>query len=158
MNNLKKAKKALFLENFGKVIYSSETAKEKLEIPYRKLSAWDKKGVLPSQKKYGEKGWRTFSFYDLFIIQLVLLLRDKNIPISNIKEVYFNISNENEIVNVINDSLCIGEKMYFATDLNGRYSILPENDIDKILEMCRTSLIIFNLNKIFQELKEKLKS
>jgi len=166
MNSLEKGKKALLLveakkwllsEKSKKTIYSSEIVKKICDIPYRRLSDWDRKDILPHQEREGVEGWRTFSFCDIFIIKIVSLLRNNGYSVGNIQNIYNWLSMHEKADSVVNNALHSNKNMYIATDMKTKHEVLTKNDFDKIPELCESSLFMFSLNSIFEELFKKMK-
>lgn len=154
-NNIETAKTALALQNFKDNIFSTETTRKVCKIPYKKLSDWDRKGILPHQKREVAEGWRTFDFNDLLMIKIILFLRENGAAVHNIKKFNKWFDDKKRISDIIHN--VTREDLYIATNLTDKHLTLSRDSInDRIVELAETSVFIFKLNHLFEDLLSDL--
>jgi|SRR3989344_7427371 len=153
-NNLEKAKRALRLNKFGDAIFPTETAIKVCHMPYRRFSDWDRKGVLPHQKRGSIEGWRTFSFHDLLVIKAIALLRENGVPVLKIKKMYDWLNGKEGITGLVKHVL--REDIYIATDLKDAPIVLLEKDFGDAVRLAQPLMLAFKLRPILDELLKDL--
>lgn len=158
INNLNRAKatiKAPELQKFKENIFPVELTAEICGVPIRTLSNWDSKDVLPHQEGKN-KPWKSFTLQDIFLIKTIVLLRDKNISMKEIKNICAWIKKDHDI----HDLMCqlVIEDVYLATDLQNSHLLLSkENFCRYAMKFADTSLFSIKLNPVVNELVDKLR-
>ncbi len=155
----KKNRKPDFLIKTGNGVFAGEFKANtnairrivKFNITRDKLSEWDDKGVLPSQKR-GD-GWRVYNGFDLLCIKIIADLRESGISIQKLKLQNW-LKNNVKIRNLI--SWHNQGDLYFCTDFGNKFVILQREELfQKLFKFDNKPMLLLKINPIIKELEKK---
>lgn len=124
------------------------------KIKRRISSDWNRKGILPHQKKGKKLSWNKFNIEDIFLINIAIELRKYNITIEKIKKIQKWIKEKNNIQEIIEK----GSKqwMYLLTDLEKNNKIIEDKDLDFNTRGLPGLIIIINLVHVINKTTQKI--
>jgi DNA-binding transcriptional MerR regulator len=129
---------------------SSEKARKAANISYRQISEWDRRGMLPHQKREDEKDWRKFTGTDVIVLSIISKLKERGIPITRLKNLFDWLKTEKFLNFLFRYIFQFKSKMYLVTDLED-FWVLPDEDVEiHVLAFSEKPMIVLFLNPIVE--------
>lgn len=134
----------------------ARTAKKISNISYRQINDWDKKGLLPHQKRGAIEDWRRFTVGDVIILTIYSLLRTQGISVPKLKRLYDWTNQEKWLSSLFRNIFVFRSEMYLCTDLEENFLILPFEDLeDNMITLSDKPITVLWLNPIIKTLCEE---